>query len=68
MIGRESRADFQIGDDARIERLGERNARVPGVDVARGAAGEDQDLLGAFEQRGRLAHVSAGAAVAKIGM
>ena len=42
MVGREARADLEIGDDAGIERLGERDARVPGFLAARGAAGQDQ--------------------------
>ena len=54
MIGRESCADFQIADDAGIERFGERDAGVPGFFAARGAAGEDQHLLGIFEHRRRL--------------
>ena len=41
MIGRERRADLEIGDDARVEPLGERDARVPGFDAARDAAGKD---------------------------
>ena len=36
MIGRESGADLEIGDDARIEPLGERDASLPGVRAARG--------------------------------
>jgi hypothetical protein len=41
MVGRESRADLEVGHDARAERLGERDARVPGFD--RGRRGRHQD-------------------------
>ena len=34
MVGREARAAFEIGDDARAERFGELHARVPGVEAA----------------------------------
>ena len=54
MIGGKARADFQIADDAGIERLGERHAGIPGLLAARSAAGEDQHLLGAFQHRRRL--------------
>ncbi len=56
VVGRKARADFQVAQHARIERLGERDARLPDFRIARGAAGEDQHLLGAFEHGGRLLH------------
>jgi hypothetical protein len=49
MVGWEAGADFQIGDHLGIERFGERDAGVPGRFAARTAAGEDEHLLGAFE-------------------
>ena len=54
MIGRERRADLEIGDDARVQPLGERDARVPGLDIARRPAGEDHRLLRAAQQIGGL--------------
>ena len=33
MIGRERRADLEVGDDARAEPFGERDARVPGLEL-----------------------------------
>ena len=45
--------DFQIGEDARIEPLGERDALRPRRFAARDAAGEDHRMLGVAEQFGR---------------
>ena len=54
MIGRERGADLEIGDHARAEALGQRDARVPGVEIARDAAGEDHRMLGVAQQVGGL--------------
>ena len=52
VIGREGRADFEIGDDARAQALGQRDARVPGIEIARYAAGQDHRMLGMAQQIG----------------
>ena len=56
MVGRKARADLEIGHHARIERFGERHAGIPGLRIARGAAGENQNLLRPLEHGRRLAH------------
>src|SRR5437868_7108182 len=55
VIGWKTGADLKIGDDARIERFGKRNTRIPGVLAARRASGKQQDLLCAFENGRRVA-------------
>ena len=57
MVGRKACADLEIAQHPRIERFGERHARLPGFRIARGAAGQDQHLLGAFEHCRRLLHL-----------
>ena len=54
MIGRERRADLEVGGDARVDRLGELDAALPVLDLARHAAGQDQRLLGAEQHIGGL--------------
>ena len=56
MIGREGGADLEVGADAGADGFRERDARVPGIEAARDAAGEDQRLLGVGEQVDRAAH------------
>ena len=48
MMRREGGADFKVGSDARVQMLCERNARFPGVKIARYATGEDHRALGAM--------------------
>ena len=52
MIGREGGADFHVGDDARVQPFGQRDARVPGVEIARNAAGEHDRMLGVAQKVG----------------
>ena len=54
MLGRERGADLEIGDDARAQSFGERDARIPGIEIARHTAGEDHRMLGIAQQRGGL--------------
>ena len=56
MVGRERRADLEVGHDARVERLGKLDALLPVLFLARHAAGEDQRLLGAGESVDGLLH------------
>ena len=58
MIGGEGGARLEVGDDAGAEALGERDARVPGVEVARDAAGKDHRMLGGAQQLGGLGRSS----------
>ena len=45
MIGRKTRADLEIGGDPGVEGFRERDPVIPGFLAARGAAGQDRDLL-----------------------
>ena len=54
VIGREGGGDLEIGDDLRAEPLGKFHARIPSLDGARAAAGEDERMLGVLEQACRL--------------
>ena len=54
MVGREGGADFHVGDDARIQPLGQRDAFVPRLFAARDAAGEHDDMFGVAQQAGGL--------------
>ncbi len=56
MIGRETRADLEVGDDAGVERFGKRDAGIPRFLAAGGASSEDHDLLGRFQRCRRLVH------------
>ena len=67
MIGRKGRADLEVGADLGAERLGERDARRPGLRVARQPAGEDQRMLGGAQHRDRLAHPPRGPGPATTG-
>ena len=61
MIGREARADLQVGDDARAERLGERDARIPAPRLRDDAADQDHGALRRLQQRRGLAQPLCGA-------
>ena len=51
MISRKTALDLEIGDHLGIDGLGERDALVPAVGVARDAADHHDRALGALEQR-----------------
>ena len=61
MIGRERRAQLQVGEHARAQRLGQRHAVRPGVGSRETAAGQDQRPRGAAQQRyGRVEQLGRG--------
>ena len=43
-----------VGDDARVQSLGQRDARLPGIEIARHAAGEHDWMFGMAQQIGGL--------------
>ena len=50
MIGRERGRRLDVGEDLGLQLLGERHARLPAVEAAANAAGEDAGIPGAGEQ------------------
>ena len=53
VIGWKRGGDFQVGDDARAKTFGQHDAGLPGLDVARDAAGEDDRIFRRPQQRRR---------------
>jgi hypothetical protein len=54
MMGGKGCGDFEIGGDAGIDGFRERNARFPGINIARYASGKDHRPLGTAQDVGRL--------------
>ena len=63
MVGRERRADLEVGHDPRVDCFGELDALLPIVFLARHAAGQDQRLLGIDQQISGLLHQLGGRAL-----
>jgi len=54
MVGREDRAGLEIGQHRRVQMLGQRNARLPGVRRLAGPAHQHHRPLGCREQARRI--------------
>ena len=68
MIGREGGADFDVGDDARVQALGQGDARLPGIKIARHASGEHDRMLGVAKNSAACLVTSAEGALSTSGM
>jgi hypothetical protein len=60
VIGREARADLQVGDDARADRSRQVYARSPRGFAARSTPDQHHDVLRGLQQRGGLRHMLGG--------